>query len=78
MARILRIPEAGSLAVGLARFVETGRRTEARSVGLAYVWLRRDIDWTSTSPGRAVPEVALQDSPERTRGPVGATEETLA
>ncbi|MCZ6571788.1 MAG: NADH-quinone oxidoreductase subunit A [Planctomycetota bacterium] len=28
-------------------------------VGLAYVWLRKDLNWTSTLPGPAVPEEAL-------------------
>ena len=29
-------------------------------VGLAYVWLRKDLDWTSTLPGPAVSEETLQ------------------
>ncbi len=63
---------------GFGAFVEVLVFLLVLGVGLAYVWLRRDIDWTSTAPGRAVPELALPDSPERTRGSVAATEETKA
>ena len=60
---------------GLGAFLEVLVFLLVLGVGLAYVWLRRDIDWTSTAPGRALPEVALQDSQQRARAPVGATEE---
>ena len=60
---------------GLGAFLEVLVFLLVLGVGLAYVWLRRDIDWTSTAPGRALPEVALQDSQERASEPVGATEE---
>jgi NADH-quinone oxidoreductase subunit A len=54
---------------GFGAFVEVLVFLLVLGVGLAYVWLRRDIDWTSTAPGRAVPEQALQDSPARPREP---------
>ena len=63
---------------GFGAFMEVLVFLLVLGVGLAYVWLRRDIDWTSTAPGRAVPETALQDSQEQTREPVDAPEETPA
>lgn len=44
-------------------------------VGLAYVWARRDLEWTSTRPGRAVPEDVLKDAVVREPEPVLAEEE---
>ena len=45
---------------GLAAFAEALFFLVVLGVGLAYVWVRRDLDWTSTKPGRAVSEEALQ------------------
>ncbi|MFQ5843363.1 MAG: NADH-quinone oxidoreductase subunit A [Planctomycetota bacterium] len=41
-------------------------------VGLAYVWVRKDLDWTSVKPGRAVPDEALEAGTETGAVP-GAT-----
>jgi len=30
------------------------------TLGLAYDWLRKDLEWTSTRPGRAVPEESME------------------
>ncbi|MGH7163461.1 MAG: NADH-quinone oxidoreductase subunit A [Planctomycetota bacterium] len=49
--------EAG---LGPAAFLEVFVFLAVLGVGLAYVWLRRDLDWTSTRPGRAVPEEAMR------------------
>ncbi|MEE8103997.1 MAG: NADH-quinone oxidoreductase subunit A [Planctomycetota bacterium] len=43
---------------GFAAFVEVLVFVTVLGVGLAYVWMRRDIDWTSTAPGAAIPELA--------------------
>ena len=45
---------------GLAAFVEVLVFLVVLGSGLAYVWIRRDIEWTSTRPGRAVSEEALE------------------
>lgn len=44
---------------GGAAFVEVLVFLLVLGVGLAYVWLRRDLEWTSTVPGRAVPEESM-------------------
>jgi len=48
---------------GFAAFLEVLVFLTVLGVGLAYVWMRRDIDWTSTAPGAAIPEIALQGTP---------------
>jgi NADH-quinone oxidoreductase subunit A len=50
--------EAGS---GGAAFVEILLFLLVLGVGLAYVWARGDLQWTSTRPGRAVSEEAMRD-----------------
>jgi len=49
--------EAGQ---GFAAFAEVLVFLVVLGVGLAYVWLRRDLEWTSTQPGRALSEEALE------------------
>jgi len=44
---------------GFGAFVEVLVFLIVLGVGLAYVWIRRDIEWTSTRPGRAVSEETL-------------------
>ena len=46
---------------GLGAFVEVLVFLVVLGVGLAYVWARRDIDWTSTKPGRAVADDVLKE-----------------
>lgn len=46
---------------GLGAFVEVLVFLLVLGVGLAYVWARRDLEWTSTKPGRAVPEAAMAE-----------------
>lgn len=46
---------------GLAAFVEVLVFLLVLGVGLAYVWVRGDLTWTSTRPGRAVPEEAMRE-----------------
>jgi NADH-quinone oxidoreductase subunit A len=46
---------------GLAAFAEVLFFLVVLGVGLAYVWARKDLDWTSTRPGRAVPDEALRE-----------------
>ncbi|MHC4958393.1 MAG: NADH-quinone oxidoreductase subunit A [Planctomycetota bacterium] len=45
--------------LGFAAFVEVLVFLVVLGVGLAYVWVKRDLEWTSTKPGRAVSEEAL-------------------
>jgi NADH-quinone oxidoreductase subunit A len=45
---------------GFAAFLEVLFFLAVLGVGLAYVWVRRDLEWTSTKPGRALSEEALQ------------------
>ncbi len=45
---------------GFAAFLEVFFFLAVLGVGLAYVWVRRDLEWTSTKPGRALSEEALQ------------------
>ena len=56
-------------AVAYGSFVEAGAGAHALfamviflvilAIGLAYDWIRRDLEWTSTKPGRALSEEAL-------------------
>jgi len=46
---------------GLGAFAEVLVFLLVLGVGLAYVWARRDLEWTSTKPGRAVSEAALRE-----------------
>jgi NADH-quinone oxidoreductase subunit A len=47
-------------------------------VGLAYVWVRRDLDWTSTKPGRALSDEAIRDAVVAPPDAVTAREEAPA
>ena len=47
---------------GLGAFIEVLFFLVVLGVGLAYVWVRRDLEWTSTRPGRALSEEALEDA----------------
>ncbi len=44
---------------GFAAFLEVLVFLVVLGVGLAYVWVRRDLEWTSTQPGAALSEEAL-------------------
>jgi len=56
-------------AVAYTSFIEAGAGAHALfamliflvilAIGLAYDWIRRDLEWTSTKPGRALSEEAL-------------------
>jgi NADH-quinone oxidoreductase subunit A len=46
---------------GLAAFFEVLLFLLVLGVGLAYVWVRGDLAWTSTRPGRAVSEETLRE-----------------
>lgn len=46
---------------GLGAFVEVLVFLVVLGVGLAYVWARRDLEWTSTKPGRAVSDETLAE-----------------
>jgi len=50
--------EGGS---GGAAFLEVLLFLLVLGVGLAYVWARGDLQWTSTRPGRAVSEEVIRD-----------------
>jgi NADH-quinone oxidoreductase subunit A len=63
---------------GFAAFVEVLVFLVVLGVGLAYVWVKRDLDWTSTKPGRAIPEEALVHSVDETPEPVAVGEESAA
>jgi NADH-quinone oxidoreductase subunit A len=45
---------------GPGAFVEVLVFLVVLGVGLAYVWVRRDLEWTSLRPGRAVSEETLE------------------
>ena len=47
---------------GFGVFVEIFFFIIVLGVGLAYVWQRRDLEWTSTRPGRALSDEALEDA----------------
>jgi NADH-quinone oxidoreductase subunit A len=47
---------------GAGAFLEALFFLVVLGVGLAYVWVRRDIDWTSTKPGRALSDEAIRDA----------------
>ncbi len=49
---------------GAAAFAELLFFLIVLGIGLAYVWLRRDLEWTSTRPGRAVSDDVLEDGVE--------------
>lgn len=49
---------------GFAALVEVLVFLVVLGVGLAYVWMRRDLEWTSTAPGRAISEEALTGAVE--------------
>jgi len=63
---------------GPAAFVEVLFFLLVLGVGLAYVWLRRDLEWTSTRPGRAVSEEALDHGVVEVPDVVPAHEEVSA
>lgn len=63
---------------GVAAFIEVLIFLFVLGVGLAYVWLRRDLDWTSTAPGRAFSEESLRGAVPETPEPVGAGKETAS
>ncbi len=44
---------------GFSAFLEVLVFLLVLGVGLAYVWVRRDLEWTSTQPGAALSEAAL-------------------
>ncbi len=52
------------------------------TIGLAYDWIRKDLEWTSTMPGRAVSEDVLSrgvvDVPAPAEDSVGQSEESVA
>jgi NADH-quinone oxidoreductase subunit A len=61
---------------GGAAFVEVLLFLVILGVGLAYVWARGDIQWTSTRPGPAVPEeVNVVRTPERKHVPPHGVQE---
>ena len=45
---------------GFGAFAEVLVFLVVLGVGLAYVWQRRDLDWTSTKPGRALSDEAME------------------
>jgi len=61
---------------GFAAFLEVFVFLIVLGVGLAYVWLRRDLDWTSTEPGAALSEEALTGGVDESEEPV--PEESVA
>jgi NADH-quinone oxidoreductase subunit A len=63
---------------GLGAFLEVLVFLVVLGVGLAYVWARRDIDWTSTKPGRALTDDALNEAVVEPAEPVAAGEGTSA
>jgi NADH-quinone oxidoreductase subunit A len=60
---------------GAAAFVEVLFFLVVLGVGLAYVWLRRDLEWTSTRPGRAVSDEVLEEGVVHEPELIPATEE---
>jgi len=60
---------------GLAAFVEVLVFLVVLGVGLAYVWARRDLEWTSTKPGRAVSEEVLRAAVDREPEPATSLKE---
>ena len=44
---------------GLYAFIEMFFFLGVLTVGLVYCWLRKDLEWTSTRPGKAVPEESM-------------------
>jgi NADH-quinone oxidoreductase subunit A len=63
---------------GPAAFVEVLFFLVVLGVGLAYVWLRRDLEWTSTRPGRAVSDEVLEEGVVHEPEYVPASEETTS
>ncbi len=61
---------------GFAAFLEVLVFLLVLGVGLAYVWVRRDLEWTSTQPGAALSEEALTGRPADAEEPL--PEETTA
>jgi len=47
---------------GFGAFLEVLFFLVVLGVGLAYVWARGDLEWTSTRPGRALSDDALRDA----------------
>jgi len=64
---------------GAAAFVEVLFFLLVLGVGLAYAWLRRDLEWTSTRPGPAVSDEVLargvDHEPEPARSQAQAAKE---
>jgi len=44
---------------GAAAFAEVAVFLLVLGIGLAWVWVKRDLEWTSTKPGRAVEEASI-------------------
>ena len=44
---------------GLYAFIEMLVFLGVLTLGLVYCWLRKDLEWTSTRPGQAVPEQSM-------------------
>ncbi|MHC4549943.1 MAG: NADH-quinone oxidoreductase subunit A [Planctomycetota bacterium] len=61
---------------GFGAFVEVLFFLVVLGVGLAYVWARRDLEWTSTKPGPAVSAEGLEAPEVGVAGLVHAEEET--
>ncbi|MDH3592499.1 MAG: NADH-quinone oxidoreductase subunit A [Planctomycetota bacterium] len=63
---------------GFAAFIEVLVFLVVLGVGLAYVWARGDLRWTSLKPGRAVSDAALEHGvvtePVETKEPVAVKE----
>lgn len=49
---------------GAAAFFEVILFLVVLGVGLAWVWLKRDLDWTSVKPGRAVQDESIHTDSE--------------
>ncbi len=60
---------------GGAAFVEALLFLVVLGIGLAYVWQRRDLDWTSTKPGPALTDAMLEGGVVQEPEPVGSGKE---
>jgi len=61
---------------GIYAFMEMFVFLGILTIGLAYAWLRKDLEWTSTRPGKAVPEESM--TPMGRQHSVAVEEESAA